>query len=144
MGKKSTSTGFTLIELIVAIAIIGILLAVALPSYTIHLQRGKRSAAESFMQTLGNKEEQQMLNTRCYFSYPTDTTCAPPAVTVPQEVSSNYTVTITASNTSTPPTYTITAAPTTAMNDTRCGTLTLVNTGTKNSSGTDTVTNCWK
>lgn len=144
MGRTRKSAGFTLIELMVTVAIVAILARIAYPSYVSYLVRGKRSAAESFMSTLANKQEQQMLNTRCYFNYPTDATCTPPSVTVPSEVSSNYTVTITASNTSTPPAYTITAAPTSALTDTRCGTLTLTNTGAKSSSGTDSVTNCWK
>lgn len=135
--------GFTLIELMVAVAIIAILVGVAYPSYTEHLKRGKRSAAESFMVTLANKQEQQMLNTRCYFSYPTDATCTPPSVTVPSEVSTNYTVTITASM-STPPGYTITAVPKSVMNDPKCGTLTYTNTGTKGANGTDGAAKCWK
>lgn len=144
MGNEKKNGGFTLTELIIAVAIIGILAAVAYPSYTNYLKRGKRSAAASFMQTLGNKEEQQMLNTRCYFNYPTDAACTPPSITVPNEVSTNYTITISASNTSTPPAYTLTATPLSTFSDSNCGTLTLTNTGTKNSSGTDSVTNCWK
>jgi type IV pilus assembly protein PilE len=144
VGNKKTSAGFTLVELIIAVAIIGILAGVALPNYLEHLKRGKRSAAESFMLTLSNKQEQQMLNTRCYFSYPTDATCTPPTVTVPSEVQINYTVTITASMTSTPPGYTITAAPTAAFSDPKCGTLTYTNTGAKDASGTLGATSCWK
>ena len=144
MGNGKKSGGFTLIELMIAVAIVGILAAVALPSYLDHVRRGKRSAAESFMRTLGNKQEQQMLNTRCYFNYPTDPACAPPPITVPNEISTNYTIAMTASNTSTPPAYTVTATVTSTFSDPRCGTLTLTNTGTKNSSGTDPVANCWR
>ncbi|ROZ75821.1 pilus assembly protein PilE [Ramlibacter sp. WS9] len=128
----------------IAVAIVAILASVAFPSYSSYVKRGKRTAAQSFMQTLGNKEEQQMLNTRCYFSYPTDAACAPPTITMPTEVSNNYTITITASNAATPPTYTLTATPTTNFSDPECGTLTLTNTGVKDKSGTGTVANCWK
>lgn len=140
--------GFTLIELMITVAIVAILSAVAYPSYVSHLARGKRSAAESFAMTLANKEEQSLLNARCYFNYPTDTTCSVPAsITVPNEVATNYAITIAATNTAgAPPTYTITAQPTgsQATNDSKCGSLTLDNGGTKGRSGTDSVNNCWK
>lgn len=148
--KKKIQAGFTLIELIITVAIIVILGSIAYPNYTAHLAKGKRNAAQSFMQSLASREEQQLLNTRCYFSYPTDTACPPPSnITVPQEVSANYTVTIVADNTAgTPPTYTITATPiaggTQATKDAKCGTLTLTNTGTKGASGSSGGAACWK
>ena len=137
-------TGFTLIELMITVAIMALLVSLAYPSYTEHLNRGKRSAAQSFMVTLASKQEQQMLNTRCYFSYPTDATCTPPTITVPGEVSGNYTLTITADSTAAPPAYTITAAPTTAFNDTKCGTLTYTNTGVKGATGSSGASGCWR
>lgn len=147
MRQARTQGGFTLIELMVTVAIVALLASVAYPAYTAYVTRGKRSAAESFMATLANKEEQTLLNSRCYFNYPTDAACTPPAVIVPGEVSGNYTITITASNAAgAPPTYTVTAAPGGAQlaNDPKCATLTLTNTGTKGVTGTDTVSSCWR
>jgi len=146
--KKIGQAGFTLIELMVTVAIIVVLGGIAYPNYTAHLAKGKRSAAQSFMQALASREEQQLLNTRCYFSYPTDTACTPPSnIVVPQEVSTNYAVTITAASTAgAPPTYTITGTPsgTQATKDAKCGTLTLTNTGVKGASGSSGGPACWR
>ena len=147
MHKKTRYGGFTLIELMVTVAIVAILARIAYPAYTNYLTRGKRSSAESFMATLANKEEQSLLNARCYFNYPTDAACTPPVVTVPGEVSGNYAITVTATNTAgAPPTYTVTATPnaTQLANDQKCQSLTLTNTGTKGVTGPDSVSNCWR
>lgn len=143
--RKRHMKGFTLIELMITVAIIGILSAVAYPSYVEHIKRGKRSAAESFMATVANRQEQVMLNSRSYFSITTGAASEWSVVnmTVPSEVSTNYTITV-SPVAGPPPGYTITAVPASAMNDTKCGTLTLDNTGAKTSSGTDSTTNCWK
>jgi type IV pilus assembly protein PilE len=145
--QKQVQAGFTLIELMITVAIIVILASVAYPNYTSYLAKGKRNAAQSFMQTLGSKEEQQLLNTRCYFSYPTDAACTPPAVVVPSEVSTTYDVTIVATNAAgAPPTYTITATPSgsQATKDAKCGTLSLTNTGVKGATGSSGAVACWK
>jgi type IV pilus assembly protein PilE len=148
--QKNAQTGFTLIELMVTVAIVAILAGVAYPAYTQHLVRGKRSAAQSFIVTVASRQEQSMLNARSYFSIPTGSAAEWTAVNmvVPSEVSSNYTVTITSDNTAAPPTWTVTAAPITggvqATKDAACGNLTYDQKGTKGISGPGTVANCWK
>ena len=139
--------GFTLIELIITVAIIGILAAIAYPAYTQYTARAKRSAAQSFMQTVASKQEQSMLNARSYFSAADDAQWTTANSPVPNDVSSDYTMSVVAVNTAgVPPTYTITAAPKTrqSANDAKCGTLTLTNDGTKGRSGSATVAECWK
>jgi type IV pilus assembly protein PilE len=139
--KKRLTHGFTLIELMITVAIIGVLAAVAYPSYTSHVVKARRSAMESFMLNVANKQEQYVLNSRAYAD-----TLAKLGLTVPTDVSSYYNVTLAADNAAAPPTYLVTAAPKGAQlsNDTKCGTLTLNNAGTKTEGGTATsVTECW-
>lgn len=144
--RRVRQSGFTLIELVITVAIIGILVAVAYPQYTQYTVRAKRSAAQSFMFTVSSRQEQAMLNARSYFSVATGT---PPewtaaSMNVPAELTANYTFTV--ATTATPPGYTVSAVPKAAQatNDTRCGTLTWTGTGAKGVTGTSTVSECWR
>lgn len=137
--------GFTLIELMITVAVIGILAAVAYPSYTQYIVRANRSAAQSFISALVNKQAQYLLDAR---QYATSVALLgyPDAASLPTEVSKNYAITIDPiDNSATPPTYTIKATPTAAQlaRDAACGTLTINQAGTKGITGTGTVTGCW-
>lgn len=137
--------GFTLIELMITVAVIGILAAVAYPSYTQYIVRANRSAAQSFISGLANKQAQYLLDAR---QYATTMTLLgyPDAASIPTEVSKNYAITIDPiDNSATPPTYTIKATPTATQltRDAACGTLTINQAGTKGITGTGTVAGCW-
>lgn len=60
--------GFTLIELMIVVAIIGILSMVAFPSYEKYLIKGRRGAAQSFMTQIMSKEEEYFVNNRAYLA----------------------------------------------------------------------------
>ena len=66
MKSRSRSRGFTLLELLVAIAIIGILAAIALPMYGDYVMRGKIAEAVGTLSDQRNKMEQFFLDNRDY------------------------------------------------------------------------------
>ena len=118
--------GFSLIELMIVLVVIGVLSAIAYPAYQDYVRRANRSAAQSFMMTIAGRQEQYLLTNRSYAA-----TVAALNLTAPTELSGRYNVTI---NLPTPTSYTITA---TAVGNqvvaNKFGDLTLGSDGTKTS-----------
>jgi type IV pilus assembly protein PilE len=122
--------GFTLIELMVVVVIVSILAAVAIPSYSQYVIRANRSAAQQFMLDVASRAEQYRLDARNYPSA-LGTGAGQLNVTVPDDVSPYYTVTLGADNVATPPIYTITATPVAGSRQVGQSTLTLNSAGIK-------------
>lgn len=96
--------GFTLIELMVTVAVIGILAAIAYPAYGEYVKRGHRSSAQAYLMDLSHAQSQYLADNRAYAESVDDLGIDPPA-----SVAERYEITIAAD--SAPPTYTITATP---------------------------------
>ncbi len=122
-------------ELMITVAIVGILSAIAYPSYTNYIARANRTAVQSYMFALSNKQQQYILDARIYAA-----NLAALNVTAPKEIDGKYVVTVTSDMTATPPTYEITATAQggQATTDAACTPLKLTSGGVKTPAAS-----CW-
>ena len=125
-GLARRSRGFTLIELMIGVVIVGVLLAVALPAYKQHGIKGRRAAAQAQMLVIADRQQHELLANR---SYASKTTLESNGYGLPTDVSNFYTYTIDV--TATPPGFTITFTPITGKAQASDGALTLTHTGAR-------------
>ncbi len=64
--KFLKQNGFTLIELVILVAIVSILITVAYPSYTQYAIKASRAAAQSEMMAIADRQQQFLLINRAY------------------------------------------------------------------------------
>ena len=154
--SRTREAGFTIIELMIVVAIIGLLAGIGVPSYKEYVNKGKRAEGKAALTAAAARLERYYSLNNCYPS----SSCGSPAAT--DSVSAlaaagvqgfsgenstkayyNISLTFVAQ------TFTITAAPKSPYTDAKCGNLTLSNTGRKwtQSNGTtddvSRVDGCW-
>src|SRR5688500_10359257 len=128
MKKHSFSrqrNGFTLIEVMITVVIVAILASIAIPSYSRYVIRAKRSAAQSQMMDIANRQQQFLVANR---NYADKTTLIASGYSLPADVAANYGYTITLSTTAVPG-FVLTFTPTGGQ--AVDGDLTLDHTGAK-------------
>jgi len=133
--------GFTLIELMITVAIVAILASVALPSYQAYVLRSNRAEAAGFLQQVAARQQQFLLDRR---SFATDVV-KPAAdnglgMTIPANVAARYTVTLATDNAARPPAFVATATPLGAQANDACKALSIDERGVKSATGTGS---CW-
>lgn len=133
--------GFSVVELLVVLAIIATLAAIAVPAYTRHLGRTHRVAAQSCMIEYAHYLERFRIAHLRYEQTAEGTAMADPHLDCQARVSRNYVIAMTVATTS----FSVTATPTALQlrRDASCGTLSINQRGTRTASGAAGVAGCW-
>jgi len=94
-------SGFTLLELMIVLVIVGILASIAIPSYRDSIRKSNRRAAQAVLMDIANRERQYFMANRAF------ATEAELNYALPAEVAGKYTFTVTPDNAATPPNFVI-------------------------------------
>jgi type IV pilus assembly protein PilE len=137
--------GFTLIELMITVAIIGIIASIALPSYNSYIARAKRAEARSEILKAEAWLERYYTENNRYSSTAAATTTNPTAFAsnfgaVPATSTAYYNITLAVTSTG----YTLTATRAGSMASDACGNYTKTNSGLLTQVSNTTTSNCLK
>lgn len=148
MSQFHNTNGFSLIELVVAVVIVGILAGFAFPSYTESMHAGRRSDAMTSLLQIQLLQEKWRTNHTSYTSTLVGSNCNTLTATGlcwPNSESSQgfYTISVVSSDAST---YSIKAAPKTgtAQEGDRCGSFYINQDGPDYATSGAANSDCWK
>jgi len=131
---SSYQAGVTLIELMITVVIVGILAAIAYPSYQTYVARANRAEAQGILMENAQFLERNYTTANRYDQDSGGTATTLPFTTSPKTGTAKYNI---AAAYASSQTFTLTATPTGSMTGDSCGNLTLDNTGAKGPAG------CW-
>lgn len=127
--------GFTLVELMIVVTVIGILAAIVYPSYQEYVMRSNRSEGMAFLNDAAARQERYLSQNNAFA-----TTATQLGYSTSSSPTGLYTLGVSATAATA---YSLTAVPT--RTDAKCGTLSLNQAGTKGKTGNaGTTADCWK
>lgn len=139
--------GFTLIELIVAMVVVALLAAIAIPAYSSYVRKARRTDAKSALLNLASLEERVFSTQNIYSATATDLGYVAWPVTLGSN--NEYTVaapTLTAATTTQPASYSFTATVVTGNDqakDTNCQSFTIASSGLQTATPDLPTGTCW-
>lgn len=146
---ETKKNGFSLIELMIAVVVVAILVAIAYPSYVSYVQKGNRPVAKTALLELASRQESYYALNNAYASQMTSLGYSQANMPIPSSTQNYYTLTVSSATTGNPPGYTLQATPVTGSVQATdaCQTYQLDSLGNKsnlNASGASlTVSGCW-